>query len=455
MADAMQRGKLTREDIETLAREHEVCPYELAIDLVPWVDLIIGDLHYVYSLSAVLGRSMETDGTRWTVLLDEAHNLPGRARRMYSASIGKHLLMQARKETSGSPKRALDRCNRALLALNKDEWQEENFHSFDSVPAKLLRALQELSAQTSRQLAEDPAFLQRLPRYMDFYFEVLQFLRVAENWGDEYRCELSRQAGAQSLVVTLNCLDPARLLAQRQAHAHAVVAFSATLTPQMWARSALGLSEDAVCSRSESPFSPDQLRVSLATDLDTRYQQRQQSLPALVDRIDQWLQDTQGNCIVYFPSYRYMRDVVDLLPENNQRQLWVQQPDLSETGRDELLALLEQHTNISAFCILGGVFGEGIDLPGDRLRSVVVVGVGMPQVNRDTRQLQEYHQQKHGAGFDHTFLYPGMQKVDQALGRVVRTLDDRGTALLIDTRYSQQQYRALLPPWWEYRSQET
>jgi DNA excision repair protein ERCC-2 len=451
MADAMQRGVLQRTDIETLARKHEVCPYELALDLIPWVDVLIGDLHYVYSLSAMLGRAMETDSHRWTILLDEAHNLPGRARRMYGAGIAKRELMQARKGATGELKRALDRCNRQLLALQKGTWREQDFHCLDAVPQGFSQALQELCAQTSRQMAEDPTFLQRQPQFMEFYFGVLQFLRVADNWGDEYRFELSREKSPQSLVVTLNCLDPARLLAERQARAHAVVAFSATLTPMRWARTALGLSEETVCSRGESPFRPEQLRVSLATDLDTRYQQRQQTLPALAARLDRWLQDTQGNCIVYFPSYRYMSDALNTLPEQPYRHRWVQQRELSEEARDALLTLLEQRTDVAAFCILGGIFGEGIDLPGDRLRSVVVVGVGMPQVNRETRQLQDYYEEQHGAGFDHTFLYPGMQKVDQALGRVVRTLDDSGTALLIDTRYRQQQYRDLLPPWWEYQ----
>jgi DNA excision repair protein ERCC-2 len=135
------------------------------------------------------------------------------------------------------------------------------------------------------------------------------------------------------------------------------------------------------------------------------------------------------------------------------RTLWVQSPAQGDSEREQLLELLAQHNNIAAFCILGGVFGEGIDLPGDLLRSVVVVGIGMPQVNRDTRQLQGWYEQRYGRGFEYAFLYPAMQKVDQALGRVVRCLEDTGSALLIDPRYRQQQYRDLLPPWWEYTDQ--
>ena len=133
--------------------------------------------------------------------------------------------------------------------------------------------------------------------------------------------------------------------------------------------------------------------------------------------------------------------------------MWQQQPELTEAERVAFLQLLDQERNVAAFCILGGIFGEGIDLPGELLSSVVIVGVGMPQVNRDTRELQAFYQERYGAGFEFTFLYPGMQKVDQALGRVVRRMEDQGAALLIDSRYGEARYRELLPPWWSYVEQ--
>lgn len=454
MAAAMQRRTLRRTEIETLAREYEVCPYELAQDLLPWVDVIIGDIHYIYSLSASLGHILEAAGQRWSVLLDEAHNLPGRARGMYSARLGKAALMLAKKALKGESARALARLNRQFLQLQKEPWQERDFHRCDGLPPGLVRTLQDLVAATAEELAREPAFLQTHPQFMDFYFDALQFLRVAEQWHDDYRLELCRGAGKQSLTLALNCLDPSRLLQERQGRAHAVIAFSATLSPMAWSRASLGLGEKTVCSRSDSPFEPGQLRVLLATDIDTRYRQREASLPALAQRLQLWLDQTPGNCIVYFPSYRYLQDALALLQATNtalQRTLWVQDREQDEAERDALLHLLQERCDVAAFCILGGVFGEGIDLPGDLLDSVVVVGVGMPQVNRDTRELQDWFTQRHGAGFEYTFLYPGMQKVDQALGRVVRRLEDRGSALLIDPRYGKGQYRALLPPWWDYK----
>jgi DNA excision repair protein ERCC-2 len=449
---AMESPSLTRQDIEALAQQFEICPYELATDLLPRVDTIIGDLHYVYSLYGSLANLMESGDRRWTVLVDEAHNLPGRARDMYSARICKTDLIRVKRSAPPQAARALDRVNRQLLAMQKADWQSPQYHSDESAPQPLLQKVADFCSTFATLLAEDPGLMQRSRELGDFYFDSLHFIRVAQEWGPEYRCVMTRDEGAQSLVIALNCLDPSRLLSLRQLSAHAVTAFSATLSPAQWIRARLGLGEDTVCNRATSPFAADQLTVWLATDLDTRYRQRESTLPDLAIMLCDWLQAMPGNAIVYFPSYRYMRDCLALLNDTPlARTLWIQEPGEGEERRAELLRLLEEQRDLAAFCILGGIFGEGIDLPGDELASVAVVGVGMPQVNRDTRELQAWYEQETGAGFEYTFLYPGMQKVDQALGRVIRSFGDRGNALLIDTRYAQAEYRELLPCWWQYR----
>jgi DNA excision repair protein ERCC-2 len=323
------------------------------------------------------------------------------------------------------------------------------------LPRALLLALQSFAADISERLAAEPYYLQRRSELLEFYFDVLQFLRVADYWGGEFRLELSRDEGRQSLRVRLNCLDPARLLAQGHVRAHAVAAFSATLSPLDWSRACLGMDEGAVCHRAVSPFQPEQLDVRIISDIDTRYRQRASSLPALAQALVDWVKEVPGNCIIYFPAYNYLRDCASLVSrsgiDETGRRVWIQQPGLTGEARVELLDTFAQRRDLVAFCILGGIFGEGIDLPGEQLASVVVVGVGMPQVNRQTRQLQDWYQVRYGSGFDYAYVYPGMQKVDQALGRVVRRLDDRGRALLIDPRYGERRYRQLLPPWWSYR----
>lgn len=455
---ALERSTLCQGEIEDLARQFAICPYQLALDLLPWVDMVIADLHYVYSLNATLGALMKQDGRRWTVLLDEAHNLPERARRMYRASLGKAALMVVKRDAPRGLGAALERLNRAMLALQRGEWREPDYDCSTELPVKLQQALADFVARVGDLLAREPALLHRHPRLLDFYFDVLQFQRLADNWGEDFRFEKERDNGRQSLRLTLNCLDPARLLAERQQVLHSLAAFSATLSPPEWTRRALGLGPEAVFRREASPFAPSQLEVFLATAVDTRFAQRQQSLPQLAGLLLAWLAREQGNCIIYFPSYRYLQDCLALLQAQGLQTLrpglWVQQREQEDAGREQLIKRLETRRDVAALCILGGVFGEGIDLPGERLTSVVIVGVGLPQFNRDTRMLRDWYQQRCSAGFEYAYLYPGMQKVDQALGRVIRGSEDRGRALLIDSRYDQRQYRELLPPWWNYRAWE-
>ncbi len=451
---ALAEPALRREDIEALARRFEICPYQLGLDLLPWVDIVIADVHYAFSLTPTLGGLALRDGGRWSLLLDEAHNLPGRARGMYSASLAKADLMAARRGLPRALARPLERLNRQLLALQKEHWEEPQRDSRREVPAALQGALQGLVADLGEQLAAQPALFQQHPSLGEFYFSVLQFQRVLDQWGEEFRFELDRGRGPQGLRLALNCLDPARLLADRGAAFHSLTAFSATLSPALWMRQSLGLPEDTVCRRLDSPFAPEQLCVHIADRVDTRFRQRSHSLPDLAALLADWLGSNRDNVIVYFPSYRYLEDTLDLLrgrPDLSFRRCWVQARDQDDAGRQELLTLLARERGVAAFCILGGVFGEGIDLPGEQLASVAIVGVGLPQVNRDTEQLRQWYQQRYGAGFEYAYLYPGMQKVDQALGRVIRTPEDRGRALLIDSRYADRAYRQLLPRWWRYR----
>jgi DNA excision repair protein ERCC-2 len=453
MAEAVQQGVLRREQVEAIARHHQVCPYQLTVDLRPWVDILIADAHYVFSLSAGVGSLMEQDQRRWTVLLDEAHNLPDRARSMYSARLTKAELMKVKKISSTGVKRSLDRVNRTMLELQKEDWPEQDVRH--SLPVSLVNALGDFVAAMGEVMASDIRFAPSNPQVMSFYFAVLQWLRVAEQWGDEYCLELQRGEGSQGLSLGLNCLDPSRLLGLSHDRGHALVAFSATLSPQDWMGQLLGLGDDAVYRRLSSPFAEDQLDVLLDTGIDTRFRQRELSAPLLVSRIQTFLNEEQGNCILYFPSYHYLRNILDRLRSQTgglpDRRIWEQRPAQGEVDRNSLFEALEEHRNVAAFCILGGAFSEGVDLPGDLLSSVVIVGVGLPQLGPEREQLRQWYQQAYGQGFEYAYLYPAMQKVDQALGRVVRSDSDRGRALLIDARYGWPQYRDLLPPWWSYR----
>ncbi len=443
---------LTRTVIENLAEEHRVCPYQLASDLLAWVDACIADIHHFYSFQAGIAARLESWNKNWSILLDEAHNLPERALGMFSASLSKSDLMGARREASGPVRKALDGCNRQMLALNKLDWQEPDYKQFEAAPTQLVMALTQYVGAMTEQQAEAGAAQVGQSRLLEFYFSVLQFLRVLDDWGEDFRFELQRQqADKQSLVVRLQCLDGSRLLAERQQKPLSVTAFSATASPAHWMSNGLGFSVEAVFLPITSPFGESQLSVTLNTRIDTRYRQRDHSLDELTATIGEWLALEQGNCIVYFPSYTYMNQVLERLrPALEQQNLLVQRSGMSEQERADLIDQLRRESGQIAFCILGGVFGEGVDLPGAALSSVVIVGVGLPQFNRDTQNRREYYQSNHGQGFEYTYLYPGMQKVSQALGRVIRGPEDVGRALLIDSRYRDRAYRELLPAWWHY-----
>mgnify|MGYP001822626265 FL=1 len=395
---------LQRESLQALAERHRICPHQLATDLLPGVDSVIADAHYVFSLQRLVGRRME-ESRRWSVLLDEAHNLPDRARSMYSASLSKAALMRVKKPADGSVKRALDKLNRALLALQRDSAEGDvGYVILNKLPAALTNAAADVVAAVLDRMGEDVRFVPANPALMDFFFGLLQWLRVADQWGDEYRLELDPGEGKQGLGLRLNCLDPSRLLAVSHARAHATIAFSATLSPRDWMRQLLGLRETTVCRQLNSPFSPEQLQVELEMRIDTRYQQREASLPRLAERIAQFLAQVSGNVIVYFPSYRYMHSTLEVLRAMQGlqgRELWEQHQEMDEVARKGLFETLQRSGNVAAFCILGGLFSEGIDLPGDLLKGVVVVGVGMPQVGQERELLRQWYQQVYGAGFEY------------------------------------------------------
>lgn len=452
LVDALEQTLLDPECLAGIARRHEVCPYQLSLDLAPWADVIVADVHHVFSPTANLANRLSEDGRRWTVLLDEAHGLPDRARQMYGAGLAKADILAARREAPAVLKPVLARLNREMLALQKLDWQQADSHWLAAVPDSVGQGLERLAEAVAAALAQDPFLLQSRPALRDSYFAALQCLRVLELWGEEFALELVRSRERQSLRLVLHCLDPARMLALRQQALHAMVAFSATLTPQRWALESLGLDTSAVAWRAPSPFLAEQLEVVLATHVDTRYRQREASLAELALLLLEWLATEPGNCLLYFSSYQYLQSCLQRMESRGwpgERRLWVQ--DRAGQGREALLELLQRERNVAAFCVLGGAFGEGIDLPGDQLSSVVVVGVGLPQVSSANERLRELYQRRYGAGFDHAYRYPGLQKVSQAIGRVVRTETDRGKALLVDSRYADPACRALLPPWWSYR----
>lgn len=446
---ALTKRVLTQVAVEAVARQHALCPYQLGLDLLPWVDVAIADQHHVFSLHAAVTARAAQSASRWSVLVDEAHNLPTRARGMYSATLSGDLttVLEVLRGPTRRAVAALDTAIETLLLTHIPAG--EHYAVLEALPAPLLGHVQAVIAAIAEQLAQPGAPARPHPAVQALYFNLLHVVRLSDLAADDFCCELLSEDGAQ---LRLNCIDPARVLARRHAALHAVVAFSATLSPADWMRAMLGLGAGAVFRRCASPFQPQQLDVSIAPRIDTRLPHREHSRPRLLARLADWLAAQPGNCLVFFPSHRYLQDcVADLRPLLRDRRLWVQPSPGSAPAPGELRELLRTERNVCALCLLGGSYSEGIDLPGDQLASVVLVGPGLPQPDRDNRLQRDYFQRHHGDGFRYASLYPAMQRVNQSLGRVVRGTTDCGAALLIDGRYAWPEYRSLLSAHWQYR----
>ncbi len=455
-------GLLDQAQVRTVALAHGVCPYYLSQDLVRWADLIIGDYNYYLDRSALLYALAEQEQWRIGLLVDEAHNLIDRARAMYSSTLSKAELLQARRAAPPPVRTALDRVNRVWNRLLQaqglsTERVEQEFHvRLESTPQDLTGALNRFVQGWNQWLVEHPTRI--LPEVQRFYFNALLFLRLdetlasqqAENMPPHSLHELRQLPGRNQSALTLRNLVPAPHLAPRLQRASGTVLFSATLRPRVYQHTLLGLPDATVFQQLPPVFASDQLQVRVATNLSSRYRDRTASLDPIARTLAAQFDQRPGNYLAYFSSFAYLHQVADRLqarrPDIAQLR---QRSGMSEPERGELLAHFQQGQNRIGFAVLGGVFGEGIDLPGDQLIGVFVATLGLPQWNAVNEQTRRCLDDWFGTGYDYTYLYPGLQKVIQAAGRVIRTPDDRGVLWLLDDRYARPEIRRLLPEWWQ------
>ncbi|WP_329887269.1 ATP-dependent DNA helicase [Pseudoramibacter faecis] len=439
-----------RSQIETLARDHALCPFELSLDLADWCDMIIGDYNYLFDPHIALERlsGPENDFRQTIALIDEAHNLPDRARGMFSAAIHKADALAVRKTISkqdSSFRKALTRLNNAFLALLQN--QESDFEVVSSSRiAPLNESLQyacfacEAYTKAAREHGNTVDDL-----VMDWYFNVRRYLDMAEIAGAEsvVTCEKKRK----NLIVTQRCLDPSGHIGEKAAMLRTVIYFSATLVPRDYYAYFLGSGRETATIQLPSPFDADRFGVVVANHISTKYRDREASAEAVAQLIKIFVSGRSGNYLVFFPSYAYLALIVNRLGEDNSFELLVQDPTMTVDKREVFLSRFHEKNKktLVGFCVLGGFFSEGIDLIGDQLIGAVIVGVGLPMVCPENNLLKQHFDERLQSGFDYAYRYPGMNKVIQAMGRVIRAERDRGMALLIDSRFSEKAYQSLLP----------
>jgi len=430
------------------AQRHRVCPFELSLDLTLWSDIIVCDYNYVFDPQVYLKRFF-SDGGDYVMLIDEAHNMADRAREMFSAAISKRDLMSLRRALSKTTcARTLMKINKHLVAKRRDCIQMGVIT--EKEPLYELNSLLELfTIEFSKWLGENPEPKQEL---LQVYFDVLSYINISEIY-DERFVMLYDAGVSGEIIVKQFCTDPSRLLEERYESGRAVVLFSATLTPSNYFTDVLGGGENCKYIALPSPFPQEKMMLLIADNISTKYKNRDLSCERVAELIFELAKGKTGNYIAYFPSYRYLSLVYSVFEEKYPDVYIVQQTGgMTEAERDEFLALFdESETTMVAFCVLGGIFSEGIDLTGDRLIGTVIVGVGLPQLNAELDIVSDYYENR-GCGFDFAYRFPGMNKVLQAAGRVIRSEEDEGVVLLIDDRFSSSEYRRIFPEHWrQYR----
>ena len=445
---------LDRDALREVALAHEVCPYYLGSEMARWADMIVGDYNYYFDGSAMLYALALNNGWKTSVLVDEAHNLVGRARSMYSTEIDREQLRLARADAPPGVKKALERVGRAWTAVDKTA--PAPYQLLEKIPSKLVDSLQEAGSAINEHLAAFPGPLD--PDLQRFYFDAMQFVRLAESFGPHSLCDLQRDADRPTLRDSTICIRnvvPAPFLGPRFAATHSSTLFSATLGPWHYCLDTLGMPQDTAWVEVESPFRASQLEVNVAHGISTRYQRRTASVQPIAELIARQYRDRPGNYLAFFSSFDYLDQVAQALARLDAGiPVWRQERRMSEHERQGFIDRFAIGGAGVGFAVLGGAFGEGVDLPGERLIGAFVATLGLPQVNPVNEQLRERMQDLFGAGYDYTYLYPGIQKVVQAAGRVIRTEQDRGVVWLIDDRFAQPGIRALMPAWWELESRQ-
>lgn len=453
LEDAFQHDAFTRARIEEYAEKHQVCPFEFSLDLSLWSDIIICDYNYVFDPRAHLKRFFEEDGGAYAFLIDEAHNLVDRARDMFSADLYKSEILGLRRlvaKDQPSLGKLLGDLNKYLLSIGKKVEKEGDGSAWidPQLPKEILPKLEKFLRETERVLSRGAALLY-FDELIEAYFNALAFIRIAELYDERYTTYAEKEQ--KEVYLRLYNIDPSKNIRDALKRGTSAVFFSATLTPLDYFRQILGGDQEDPLLSLDSPFPHDNLRLLLADQVETTYKKREDSYDEVAESIAVAASQRAGNYLAFFPSYRYMQEVSERFVEHHPDiEVLVQETSMSEREREAFLAVFAEDNaqTTVGFAVMGGIFGEGIDLVGDRLVGAVIVGVGLPQICLERDLIRHYFDRAELPGFDYAYTFPGMNRVLQAAGRVIRTDVDRGVVLLVDRRFDQPRYRRLFPPFW-------
>lgn len=439
----------SREVIEEYSKKYSVCPFEFSLDLTLWSDLIICDYNYVFDPRVSLKRFFIESNEDFIFLVDEAHNLVDRAREMFSAEVTKEPILNLKKNLKDSePKiyKQLNKLNTYMVKLRSNCDNKSN-GILEEAPKDLFKIAKDFLEACDNYLAknEEKEFHEEL---LDLYFNFLAFMRISEYYCDDYVSYVEREG--QNIKLKLFCLNPRDMIKNTLKKGKATIFFSATLSPIQYFKELLGGEEDDYSLKLKSPFPEKNKKIIIGNEINTRYNYREFSYDNIVTYIHNLKNLYKGNYMIFFPSYSYMMQVYNKFVEKySSDNIIIQNINMSEEDREEFLSkFYGSCKNVIGFCVLGGIFSEGIDLVGESLIGTIIVGVGLPQVCFERELIQKYFNKYNNLGFHYAYTFPGINKVIQGAGRVIRTEEDKGIIFLLDDRYTSELYKKIIPEEW-------
>ncbi len=446
----MNYNEITRDVIENQSEKYMVCPFEMSLDVSLWVDAVICDYNYAFDPTAHLKRFFsENAGKKYIFLVDEAHNLVERGREMYSARLYKEDFLELKKMMRVKEpilSKKADEVNRQFLLLKRECEEYRVLESVSHLAIKLMNLLAEMERFFEKSSESD-----KRDKVLELYFKVREFLNIHDILDENYVIYSEYQQDGR-FMVKLFCVNPAVNLQAYLEYGIGTVFFSATLLPVRYYKKLLSIETDDYAIYADSPFPKDSRLLLIGRDVSTRYTQRGEEMYRRIASYIVGAADAKkGNYMVFFPSYRVMEEVHSVFSEKcGKISSAVQSPIMSEEDREVFLKEFDEirEESFVGFCVMGGIFSEGIDLPEDKLIGVIIVGTGLPQVCNEREIVKQYFSGIGSDGFEYAYLYPGMNKVLQSAGRVIRTEKDRGLILLLDERFSTGRYRELFPREW-------
>ena len=433
--------------LQGYGEKFKICPFELSLELVEWSDAIICDYNYIFDPRVYLRRVLDNDEKENIVLVDESHNLVSRGRDMYTARIFKSKFLDLRKVVKGkapSLYKIVNRINSYFIDERRNCEEQDKKRIYSNSNPKELCKLLKLFIREADEILANRIKVEFYDMLLDIYFDSNNFISISEEYGNEYVTYID--TNRNEVEICLFCVNPANKLKATMDKCRSTILFSATLFPFEYFMKLLGGNIDDYRLRLTSPFPKENLQVYLSPE-NTRYIAREKTLPIIGDTIIEFIQEIKGNYIVFLPSYEYMNKLYDYIKDNYSiEDIIIQTNSMNEDEKEQFLNQFSEESNKIALCVIGGVFSEGIDLPGKRLIGSVIVGVGYPRISFEGEIIKEHF------GVDGekiAYVYPGINKVMQAVGRVIRTENDIGRVLLIDDRYNNKFYNNLLPNEWK------